>query len=808
MAKFFILLSLLVARPVVAGEGLDVKDWLARPGVKLLAVEFYASWRGPCKQAVPKWKALHEKYRDLGLRLVVVSVQDPDGACVNPGWNPDDVICDTEGHLSEAWGVGDKLPAAFLWSWRGPLLVRKGHVAEVNRAVEDELGSLPRVTLDPEMDSGLRALLRAELARTGKVLVVASAEEESALAEIRERSRDLQFSEKSACKLGQRLAANSLLKTSFVKAGGGKKLLVQLFSAETGCLNASAGVFWNDTRPDLSAAEAVAELTNELRVAVELPGGARNTALQEREIGEQEESWTMERAGGVIVAFQSEPAGAVVLLDGKVLCQASPCSKLVTSGSHRLEFQLESYLPVRESIAVSERTASVDRKLTPDFGWSTVNSTPPGLGITLDGRPWGSTPVVRRQVSSGPHQVLVSDPSHYDKGREVIVERGEHEEIDVVLAERQGGIQVLARDQKENDLRAKVYVDGQEVGITPFSGKVIVGERKVRVMHDGDSWETSLTVVEKQVEKVEAVLDVARGSDAETSSDPWSLLYEAPKDPEEEVTSLESNLAGSTPSAWEDGRTERSLKGRCGSYWQVFPLPFVTGRFSRFTATVERAGEELPVNLDVLDTFPLPDLRLHFEWVHWTLRLRIAALGPGFFSTDPEPIAGKGIDDYSPGGFWVLQLLDPDVQVGWRPWGGAPWLFDLQGRFHWTLDMGGSDYGEHEDYHLTLLELSPRVTWEAWPHYENGSSRLELSAGALWWHAAGSSQCLDQDGGYCDDSKPYKFSTSGWQFGGQFDLMLWTDSLPFKFEGGFYSDFGAGLTALASIHWVGWGGAF
>ena len=133
MAKWLLVVVLLAARPAYAGDGLDAKDWLSRPGVKLLAVEFYASWCGPCKKAVPQWKALHEKYRDHGLRLVVVSVQDPDGACVNPGWNPDDVVCDAEGRLAKAWGVGDKLPAAFLWTWRGPLLVRKGHVEEVER---------------------------------------------------------------------------------------------------------------------------------------------------------------------------------------------------------------------------------------------------------------------------------------------------------------------------------------------------------------------------------------------------------------------------------------------------------------------------------------------------------------------------------------------------------------------------------------------------------------------------------------------------------------------------------------------------
>lgn len=55
---------------------MDLKGWLGQSGVKLVAVEFYATWCKPCMKVVPKWKALHEKYRARGLRLIVVSVQD------------------------------------------------------------------------------------------------------------------------------------------------------------------------------------------------------------------------------------------------------------------------------------------------------------------------------------------------------------------------------------------------------------------------------------------------------------------------------------------------------------------------------------------------------------------------------------------------------------------------------------------------------------------------------------------------------------------------------------------------------------
>ena len=527
MVKLLLLMMVIVAGPAYAGDGVDVKEWLSRPGVKLLVVEFYASWCSPCKKAVPQWKQLHEKYRDHGLRLVVVSVQDPDGSCVNPGWNPDDVVCDSEGRLAEAWGVGDRLPASFLWSWRGTLLVRKGsHVDEVERAVAKELGRLPRVILDDGVATELREPLRMELARTGKVDVVADGEEDKSLAEIRRKSHALQFSDRSVCRLGEQIAANSLLKASFVKAGNGMRLLVQLFSAETGCLSASAGVFWNERKPELSVAEAVTELVNSLRVDVELPGGSAQPVMKEREIEEQSQGWELQADSEVVVGFQTNPEGAVVLLDGRVLCQSTPCSKLVAPGTHKIEFQLESYLPIRESVRLTKETGSVDRTLVPDFGWLTVRSVPSELPVMLDDKPWGTTPVIERTVSLGPHRVMVQDPRYFGKGKEVLIERGEHEHIQVEVVPRQGGIEVKARGSRGNDLVASVQVDGVPVGSTPFQGKVIVGDHRITVTQDGSSWERTVTVKEQELESLEAILDVEFGrpeGPTESGSEPEPL---------------------------------------------------------------------------------------------------------------------------------------------------------------------------------------------------------------------------------------------------------------------------------------------
>ncbi len=125
-----------------ASEELDVKSVLARPGVRLVAVEFYATWCEPCMKAMPRWKALKEKYYRQGLRVVVVNTLDPNAGCRSIGWVPDETVCDLEGTVSENFQLKGQLPAAFLWSWQGNLLVRAGHIEEVEIAVEKYLGAL------------------------------------------------------------------------------------------------------------------------------------------------------------------------------------------------------------------------------------------------------------------------------------------------------------------------------------------------------------------------------------------------------------------------------------------------------------------------------------------------------------------------------------------------------------------------------------------------------------------------------------------------------------------------------------------
>ena len=512
MMRWLLLLCLLLPAPAHAGDDLDVKTWLSRPGVKLLAVEFYATWCKPCMEAVPRWKRLHEEYRDRGFRLVVVSVQDPDGTCMNPGWNPDDIVCDDEGHLSEAMKVGNNLPAAFLWSWRGNLLVRRGHVEDVARAVEAELSRLPRVTLDEDMDAELRPMLRAEMSQVGKVTVLADKAEREALAKIRRESHELGFSDRTTCKVGEQLAANSLLKATRSRSGGRERLTLQLFSAETGCLNGTASVGWNPSRPEGSVAEAVAELTDSLRSPVEVPSAtsAKRKVFEGTIVGGSGEEWTPEDDTGElgIVEFVSTPPGATLVVDGEHRGN-TPRTVSLRVGPHTVEMSLVEYMTQSGRVVVKDGQ-QITWPLAPDFGVLNIRTPTSGIKVAIDGAVAGATPVLQRRLNAGPHQVGVDDACYYPMVEQFTIERGETKDLVLELRARPAGLNVTARDVEGNDLAADVMVDDKPLGKAFKTHKVNICNQKLTVKaHGYGDWTLDLAGIvlgERATAKVVAVL--------------------------------------------------------------------------------------------------------------------------------------------------------------------------------------------------------------------------------------------------------------------------------------------------------------
>jgi TPR repeat protein/thiol-disulfide isomerase/thioredoxin len=255
------------------GADLDLRAELDRPGVRLLAVEFYATWCKPCMEAVPKWKALHDAHRSDGLRLIVVAERDPDGACKNPGWTPDAIVCDDDGAIAKAFGAADALPVSFLWNWQGNLLVRSARVEDIAARIDEQIKVAPRVRLEIDgvgasariAPTTLAALIRSSLARGNKIVVIADESDRKRLDAIKADSYRPNHDDALQCEIGKELSANSLLRVQIGDTRAGPRLSASVFSAEKGCLNASAITVWNPSAPEASVADVISSMLRMLR---------------------------------------------------------------------------------------------------------------------------------------------------------------------------------------------------------------------------------------------------------------------------------------------------------------------------------------------------------------------------------------------------------------------------------------------------------------------------------------------------------------------------------------------------------------
>ncbi len=280
------LLFVFAPKAANAGENLNVQDWLARPGVRLVAVEFYATWCKPCMDAMPRWKALREKYAAQGLRVIVVNTQDPDGGCRALPFVPDESVCDLEGHVADSFRLQGKLPSAYLWSWQGNLLVSKGHIEEVEKAVEAYFQAAPRVVVEPspEVDASLATLVRDRLADDGKVQVLASAEEQAAIEAAKKAQLGARYDERLQCEIGKEVPPNTLLKMSRVSQGQSAYLNLGLYDLVGGCLLASASSEWS-----ADARTTTRDVTGKLLAKLKRPDGLQwpVSRVAERPLGDR-----------------------------------------------------------------------------------------------------------------------------------------------------------------------------------------------------------------------------------------------------------------------------------------------------------------------------------------------------------------------------------------------------------------------------------------------------------------------------------------------------------------------------------------
>ncbi|HPS31641.1 MAG TPA: PEGA domain-containing protein, partial [bacterium] len=319
---------------------------------------------------------------------------------------------------------------------------------------------------------------------------------DKAIEETKISSRKECVDEKCQLSLVAELQANFLINTKIKKLYEGTcQISISKFDVEK-----NAGVFSWESKFDCSE-KAVYLAIDEFRFDGKKSVGS---SFQEGKIGEAVEDWEVGTGEETIVKFESVPSEAVVMADGRIICQKTPCSKQLATGKHEIVIQKENYLPKAKVFDI-KKGQSIKAELEPDFGWLTVKGQYP-VELKLDGEIIGTIPIEKKIINPGAHEIEHTNSCYYQSGEKFTIKRGEAKEITIELNPKESAIKVTARDEKGNDIEADVFVDSKNVGTAPGVFKIPMCSRNLLVKSKGIEFNRKLELQEKKILKIDASL--------------------------------------------------------------------------------------------------------------------------------------------------------------------------------------------------------------------------------------------------------------------------------------------------------------
>ncbi len=493
-----------------AGTDLDVHEWLAQPGVRLLVVEFYATWCGPCMKAMPKWKRLHETYRSRGLRIVVVNTKDQEGFCRGLPFPPDQTVCDMDGRLGDAFLDDGALPAAFLWSWQKNLLVSRGTEEDVERSIERYLGEAHRAILEPGPGVGVDVVAAVSEALTdqGRIDVISGADVRATIEEAKRAQQGARYDEKYRCEPGKELPPNVLLRVSKAGEGTAAILNLALHDVMSNCQVQSTSVPWGASL-GATARDAAGKLLAKLKRegGVQMPGSGP-VKRQDKIVIAEDSKWRPTSNDPVLVRFGSQPAGARVDVDGNTLCPATPCKKMVEPGLRAIRMSAEKHVTRDERVRVDADEQYIGWKLDANTATVAVETgAVNGVPIVIDGEAAGKSPL-RVDLLTGPHRIEINDPCYEAARADVAVERGAAKRVDLNGVPKTAGLRVELSDANDEPVQGDVNLDGVVVGRTWKTLAVPACSKHAEVQSGGGNWSQALTLRAQQTTRAVGKLGV------------------------------------------------------------------------------------------------------------------------------------------------------------------------------------------------------------------------------------------------------------------------------------------------------------
>ena len=198
------------------------------------------------------------------------------------------------------------------------------------------------------------------------------------------------------------------------------------------CLLACLGGLLGGAGP--ARAGAVDRLPVKLETEVQRPGGGKGPRPSAAR--PEADAWKVGAVREVTVRLESEPPGAAVAVDGKQVCDETPCSRSMALGERKITSTSPCHRAVAKRVVI-EKGTTLGVKLQPKRGAIRVEARD-GEGndlaaeVAVDGKKLGRTPGTWK-VSVCAEELEVSHAEHGKVEQELELEERQVEPISVVL---------------------------------------------------------------------------------------------------------------------------------------------------------------------------------------------------------------------------------------------------------------------------------------------------------------------------------------------------------------------------------------
>ncbi len=222
------------------------------------------------------------------------------------------------------------------------------------------------------------------------------------------------------------------------------------------------------------------------------------------------------------IDITSEPSGAEIFINDQKM-GVTPTTIELTAGEHTLKLRKNFYHTYSGTFQLSEKeTKNLETfDLLPMFGYYQVNSIPSGAQVFLDGKSAGTTPLAKKIIASGAHQLRIANDMYHEYVEEFAIQDGDNRSFDVTLKPAFGTL-VLHSTPEEG---AQVFIDGIPMEATPYRNTALAsGTYRVRV--EKELWMGAEEIVTVYDEKTtDKTLLLTRNFAKLTATAPESDIY-------------------------------------------------------------------------------------------------------------------------------------------------------------------------------------------------------------------------------------------------------------------------------------------